>query len=152
MAGDPRLELLEGAAKELGQRAGFDAGERLVQHFGGQRVFVPKKMRPRSRFWATLGPIAASELSKMYGGEHINVPTGTSASHKQRRRQIERYLRSHGDPASVSKDRVAEAFHVNRRTVQRVRAAIRSEGALSQFDLFDTGAQPAGLQQSRQRD
>lgn len=143
MTGDPRLELLDGAAKELAREAGFDAGERLLEHFGGQRVFVPKKMRPRSRFWETLGPKAAQVLSDLFGGDYITVPTGAEAqrrlSGRKMRRQIAAYLSAERDPKKRTKDHVAATFHCNRRTVQRVRAALGQPAeATDQADLFLT--------------
>lgn len=142
MVGDPRLDLLDGAAKELAREAGFDAGERLLEHFGGQRVFVPKKMRPRSRFWETLGPKAAQALSDLFGGDYITVPTGAEAqrrlSSQKMRRQIAAYLSAQRDPKKRTKDHVAATFHCNRRTVQRVRAALaRPTESSDQTDLFE---------------
>ena len=142
MVGDPRLDLLDGAAKELAREAGFDAGERLLEHFGGQRVFVPKKMRPRSRFWETLGPKAAQILSDLFGGDYITVPTGTEAqrrlSGRKMRRQIAAYLAAQTDPKKATKDHVASKFNCNRRTVQRVRVALgRPATPTDQADLFE---------------
>lgn len=141
-ARDPRLELLDGVAKELAAVAGFDAGERLLEHFGGQRVYVPEKMRPDSRFWDTLGPNAARALAKICGGDHIDVPTGSEAqrrlSAKKMRRQISAYLAAQKDPKKTTKDHVAATFNCNRRTVQRVRAAMGQPAQPgNQADLFE---------------
>jgi hypothetical protein len=138
---DPRLELLDGVAKALAKVAGFDAGERLITHFGGQRVFVPRTVRPRSRLWQQLGPIAAKALATLRGGEHIDVPTGSEARRRLNdvrvRLQIESYLKAQGNPAAVSKDQVAERFKVNRRTVQRVRVALQAPRDDKQGSLFE---------------
>ena len=147
MAPDPRLELLDGAAKELAREAGFDAGERLLEHFGRQRVCVPHKMRPRSRFWETLGPNAAKVLSRLFGGDYITVPTGSKAqrrlSARKMRRQVAAYLAAQRDPKMMTKDHVAATFRCNRRTVQRVRVAIGPPTEHSdQSGLFEKRLKP----------
>jgi len=146
-APDPRLELLDGVAKELAAVAGFAAGERLIEHFGGQRVYVPEKMRPNSRFWDKLGPNAAKALAEICGGDHIDVPTGSEAqrrlSARTKRRQISAYLAAQKDPKKRTKDHVAATFRCNRRTVQRVRAAIGQPAPpSSQADLFEKRSKP----------
>ncbi|MBX9944916.1 MAG: hypothetical protein K2Y40_12610 [Reyranella sp.] len=136
------MDKLDGVARALARVAGYDAGVRLVTGFGGQRVFVPRTIRQRSRFWDVLGPTACRELAKLFGGEHITVPTGLGAERRlsdaRRRRQVEAFLRAHKDPRLVSKDKVAEALKVHRRTVQRVRVAMTRQTEPSpQGSLFE---------------
>ena len=135
-APDPRLKDLEGCALELAREAGFDAGERLIVQFGGQRLFVPRKMRPSSPMWDALGPITAKKLAELFGGNYIDVPTGAGITQAKRTRQIRAFLA--GQNLQASKNKVAKLFKVNRRTVQRHRAALKHpedspQGALA-FD------------------
>lgn len=120
---DPRLSSLPPIARQLAEKAGFDAGERLVLEFAGQRVFVPKKMRPRSVLWKKLGPLSAKALAEIFGGEYIEVPTGEGLSTAKRARQIRTFLK--GEGRGKSKNVIAGKFKVNRRTVQRHREFLR---------------------------
>ena len=123
IAADPRLTTLPPIARQLAEKAGFDAGERLLLHFAGQRVFVPKKIWPRSILWEKLGPLSAKALSDIYGGDYIDVPTGAGLSTAKRARQIRNYLSSEG--RGQSKNQIASTFEINRRTVQRHRVWLR---------------------------
>lgn len=132
-APDPRLTNLPGVARELAVKAGYDAGERLVLHFAGQRVFVPKKIWPRSKLWKLLGPLTAKALAELFGGDTIEVPTGEGLTVAKRKLQIRNYLQ--GEGRQQSKNEIAGTFRVNRRTVQRHRAWLgrvrdRRQGAL----------------------
>ena len=66
------LKRLDGVAKELAAAASFDAGERLFEHFGGQRVYVPEKMWPGSRFWEALGRTRPRRYRRS-AGENIST-------------------------------------------------------------------------------
>ena len=130
---DPRIAELPGVARQLAVAAGYDAGERLLLQFAGQRVFVPKKIWPRSKLWKLLGPLTAKALTELFGGDYIDVPTGEGLTVAKRTRQIRNYLQ--GEGRQQSKNQVAGTFHVNRRTVQRHRAWLgrardRRQGAL----------------------
>jgi DNA-binding NarL/FixJ family response regulator len=117
---DPRLANLDGVARELGEEAGYDAGERLVLHYAGQRIYVPEKMRPKSDLWDALGPIAAKTLARLFGGTHIEVPTGENLSRRKRVAQARALLAGAGQGAS--KNQVAAQLGIHRRTVQRHRS------------------------------
>ena len=124
---DPRLSLLEGTARELARAAGFDAAERLMLHFGGQRVFVPRRMRPRSPLFGALGREAALKLAELFGGEYIEVPIGKALSTAKRLAAIASFKGSHNE--------AARAFGCTRRWVRMVRAGARPD--LRQAGLFD---------------
>lgn len=120
---DPRLADLTGPVLELAKEAGFDAAVRLMVNFGGQRLYVPRKMRPRrpgSRprlnevdFVGALGLQAARELASLYGGEHIEIPLGASLKVRQRRAQVANF--------KGSNNQAIQTFGLHRRTIQRLR-------------------------------
>jgi hypothetical protein len=56
---------------------GIDAAKKLVSHFGGRRVYVPRQpMADNHEFVVALGRRAADVLRDEYGGESLIVPVG----------------------------------------------------------------------------
>ena len=135
-ARDPRLADLVGPALELAQVAGFDAAVRLMVNFGGQRLYVPRKMRPRRAnkrqalneidFVTALGWDAAKALAGLYGGEHIEIPLGKLLKEGQRRLQVANF--------KGSNNQAIQTFGLHRRTVQRLR---HGQEDANQGSLFD---------------
>jgi len=129
---DPRIGHLIGVARELAIKSGYEAGERLIDNFGGQRLYVPRKPQPRraSRrqvlkevdFITAIGADAAETLAVMYGGEHIEVPLRSSLLLKR----MTDFLLSTPAP---SINQVVAKFDVHRRTVQRLRAQLRRQAS-----------------------
>lgn len=131
-AKDPRVAELVGIARELGRAAGFEAAEALMLHFGGQRLYVPAKMRPSSPFWKVLGRDAALALAAIANrggsnrsGVDIEIPMGSKLLMARRKAAIGAF--------KGSKNQAAAAFRLSRRTVQRYRSASR-DGAGPLFD------------------
>jgi hypothetical protein len=128
---DPRIAELVGIARELALVAGFAAAEELMFHFGGQRLEIPKKMRPESPFWKVLGEDAAKKLAEIADRPRpdgnasdgkIDIPRGSRLMMAQRRAAIAGF--------DGSKNEAAARFGVHRRTVQRYRGGKRSIGPL----------------------
>jgi hypothetical protein len=129
---DPRIDDLVGIARELALVAGYEAAEKLMLHFGGQRLYIPDKMRPRSPFWKVLGPEAAKQLAIIaaqprQNGEardnQVDIPLGSRLLQAKRKAAIATF--------DGSKNRAASVFKVSRRTIQRYRRKMR------QPTLFD---------------
>lgn len=122
-AADPRLADLVGPARELAKVAGFDAAVRLMVNFGGQRLYVPRKMRPRRAskrqalndidFITAIGREAAKALADLYGGEHIEIPLGSALQDKQIAQQVANF--------KGSINQAIRKFGLHRRTIQRLR-------------------------------
>lgn len=134
MTKDARIAELVGIAREFALAAGFEAAEQLMLHFGGQRVYVPIKMRPSSPFWKVLGRSAALKLAEIAthgesqgSGAEIEVPIGSRLLMARRKAAIAGF--------KGSKNQAAAAFRCSRRTVQRYRSAAQ-EGAGPLFDCI----------------
>lgn len=128
---DPRIDFLVGIVREFAQAAGYDAAETLMFHFGGQRLYVPQKMRPTSPFWPVLGPEAAKTLSRVANkggaqgsGVEVEIPRGSRLMLARRNAQLAGF--------EGSKNQAALKFGVHRRTVQRYR-----QKAPVKLPLFD---------------
>lgn len=128
---DPRIASLDGIARELALEAGYDAAIRLMQHFGGQRHYIPDKIRRSSPFWQKLGPeiarvlpLCAARLGGSNGRQNeVDIPTGSRLERAKRKAAIADF--------AGSKNQAAATFHVSRRTVQRYRKKSK------QLDMFN---------------
>ena len=126
---DPRVDELVGIARDLARVAGFEAAEARMLHFGGQRIYVPEKMRPKSEIWKALGPAAAKALAAIVaarpgGVSPIDVPLGGQLRAARRKEAIRAF--------NGSKNKAAAAFQCSRRTVQRYRN--REPASMPLFD------------------
>jgi hypothetical protein len=133
---DPRLELLVGIARELAEVSDYDAAVRLMTAFGGQRIFVPARIRPKSRLYQVLGPHAAQELAKLIAplGKDIDVPLGGLINARARRRALANLVAAQEQlpPAERrSKNQIAAEMGIHYKTVQKARHANREQRALS---------------------
>ena len=72
-AHDPRIELLPGQLRPVAMLAGVDGVELLVEHFGGQRLYVPRVV-PSAAVAHKCGEAVARALHECYGGDYIVVP------------------------------------------------------------------------------
>ena len=58
---------------------GYDATLRLVEEFGGTRVFVPAKPTERSRVAQAIGLASAQLLAREFSGLELRVPAPQGA-------------------------------------------------------------------------
>ncbi len=129
---DPRIAELVGIARELAEEKGYEAAERLMLHFGGQRRAIPEKMRPRSEFWRVLGPEVAKALAAIAArpradgtarDDQVDIPLGSRLLQAKRKAAIAAF--------EGSKNRAAGVFP----GVAPDRPALPEEGAAA--DVFD---------------
>lgn len=79
---------------EMAAHIGVVATLRLVDRFGGMRVYIPKDpdrakaYEDRGTFADAIGSGAAELLSRAYGGEDIQIPTGRYAVSRAKRAPI----------------------------------------------------------------
>lgn len=84
---DPRIDLLPGAIRPVAEICGFDDVEKLIEAFGGMRLYVPRAgvlMSVASR----CGAAVAEALSQCYGGECVVLPVARTLKAAQRRAMI----------------------------------------------------------------
>lgn len=86
----------------------------LFDEFAGRRVYVPQTVKPGHRLSELLGFENAVKLSKKYGGDRLEIPTGR-VSRPLKRAQIIliRKLRQRG----LSVGAIAQKMSITRRTV-----------------------------------
>lgn len=84
---DPRIDLLPGAIRPVAEICGFEGVERLIEAFGGTRLYVPRagvSIAVASR----CGAPVAEALSQCYGGEYVVLPVARTLKAAQRRDAI----------------------------------------------------------------
>jgi hypothetical protein len=104
---------------ELGAALGEPAVSRLIEGFGGSRIYVPHFPRPGDPLVSQLGMVAAAKLVRIYGGERLELPNPNS----RRTRILE--LRRGG----LSVDAIARQIGCTRRRVFQVLAEARPRRA-----------------------
>ncbi len=106
---------LPGSLRELADLIGIDAVWRLVQRWGGVRLFIPVTMPPEHEIAATIGPEAAEALAGHYGGDVLELAKGDHALRCLRNRAIvDQYDR--GVPAA----RLARDYGLTLRTIRSI--------------------------------
>ena len=101
---------------ELVNEIGIDAAARLIDIFGGTRLYIPHSPDEDDLLTASLGKEAALKLARIYGGDRLEVPNPTP----RRARIIE--LRETG----CSVDAIARKLGCTRRRVFQVLAEARA--------------------------
>ena len=124
IAPDPRIALLPGIVQALSHEFGYDVGEKMMMHFGGQQVSIPNRPMRRSRLYQVMGQDVAKWLSRRYGASQIEVPIGASMKAAARNRAIASHPGSHNE--------AARAAGVTRRWVRMVRRSAKTP-----LPLFD---------------
>lgn len=87
---------------------------RLVEHFGGSRVYVPMKASQGHPLIRLIGASRASALCARFGGQHINV---AHLVHRQLRTRDEEIQR--GRASGLSARELARRFGISERQVYR---------------------------------
>jgi len=125
--------------EELSAAVGEEAARKLVEAFGGARLYVPLSTASAEGLNRVIGPAAAAQLVQTFGGDRVEVPRPPS-----RRARIEG-LRRQG----LGVDAIALAAGCTRRRVFQVLAEQRAAGraALKRAARERDGG-PAGLRVS----
>lgn len=111
--------------QEIASAIGRESARKLVQNFGGQRLFVPRTMERDHEIAKAIGVEAARQLSGYFHGTHISLPVSDS-----RRRAVKELSKKTG----LTRQKIAGETGYSERQVYR----ILGEGAdAGQADLFE---------------
>jgi hypothetical protein len=95
---------------------GHDGAARLIEAFGGTRVYVPQAPEPADTLSATIGHLPACALAQIFGGDRLEVPNPPP----RRARILE--LRANG----LTINAIARTLSCTRRRVFQVIAEARA--------------------------
>jgi Homeodomain-like domain len=104
--------------KQIARSIGDDATDKLIEDFGGRRLYVPRAPGPGDQLTASIGLAAALGLARTFGGDRLMIPL--SGSNERRRIRI---LAMRSDNISVS--RIARSLRCTERYVYKVLALER---------------------------
>jgi len=111
-AAHERPSILSGLTELIGE----EAADKLLQKFGGRRLYVPHLPQLGDVLTGAIGKAAAERLSELFGGDRVDVPNPTP------RRTLIVRLRG----AGLSVDAIAGVVHCTRRRVYQVLAEARA--------------------------
>ena len=96
MTPDINIDDLPGVLQDICALIGLHHTMRLVQRYGGVRIYVPKRVEPDHELARLIGLSNAEALSGAFGGEvHFDIPKGELALKAVRNAKI-RSLRAEG--------------------------------------------------------
>ncbi len=112
------IDQLPQSAAEIVEVVGVEAALRLVEAWGGIRLYVPQQMPEDHLLVSTLGRDESDELAKCYGGECIQVPRCLHALRAVRNCRMRRE-RAKGDSPAL----LALRYRLTERQVYSILAA-----------------------------
>lgn len=119
------LEHLPERARAIAELIGMPATLKLVERFGGVRIYVPQTVPPSHALVDLLGRDAADRLAIAFGGdEHFDIPRCTLAARRVRDAQlVEDFL------GSMSHRLLAIKYQLTERGVRKIiaRAGITAD-------------------------
>lgn len=120
MSKDDRRGWLEEFRIDLGD----EAADQICAAAGGQRRYIP---RTACAGWIlhAAGADAEQWLAERFGGEELHIPLLETVRQVERRRQMGIVAAAEG----ASANELARRLGVNRRTVQRLREALRAQAS-----------------------
>lgn len=106
-------------------RCGAEIASQIIDHFGGQILYIAKKPRGGSGLLKALDPADVQKLCKALGGETLLVPVGRNSAIRKMRQSVERMVRE-----GLSTSEIARRAGCCRRTVYVVRSEMRASGEI----------------------
>lgn len=84
---DPRIQLLPGTLRPVAERCGFDAVEKLIEVYGGTRLYVPA-VAVSTAIARQCGEAVAEALRREFGGDYAVLPRARTLQALKRREAI----------------------------------------------------------------
>jgi Mor family transcriptional regulator len=86
---DIEARYLPGVLKDIAALIGLPGTLRLVEAYGGVRLYVPKRIDAEHALAQLLGVESATQLAEVYGGElHFDIPRAVVATRAARDKSI----------------------------------------------------------------
>lgn len=122
-----------GTYERIVQAVGDKAAIKLVSHYGGISVYIPKSASASGALVQLLGRMHTDALIAEFGHGALMVPMGVEENYARKRRQIAARLRQHQSHSTIARD-----LQVHVRTVERIAERLRLPARdPRQASLFD---------------
>ena len=126
---DVREEDLPGSLAEIARVIGVSATLKLIERFGGTRLYVPgaKRLTEDHVIARTIGLAAARAIVKIWGEDRLEIPRAARALRLARNRAVRR------ESSTLSVPKLALKWGLTERQIYQIRrlpvAASRGSGA-----------------------
>lgn len=126
---DEIYDLLPGILRELVDLIGLAATQKLVERYGGVRLYVPKQFDPEHALVKLIGHTAAAKLVTAFGGQdHFDIPKALSATIAVRNARIK------AEYGELSQRTLALKYDLTERQIRNILAGVAEDDG--QSDLF----------------
>jgi uncharacterized protein (DUF433 family) len=127
------LDLLPGILREFADLIGLPATLRLVESYGGVRLYVPQRLAEDHPLALLIGASAARQLADVYGGEeHFDIPRAVAIARQVRNRR----LREERDRGMSHRD-LALKYGLTERQVRNILGEAVDDRQAELFGAFD---------------
>jgi hypothetical protein len=126
------LDLLPGRVADLVEVIGLKAALVIVELRGGIRLTVPKKAAPDHWLVKHIGLEALERLSKVYGGETIEIDRCAAAMRAMLEARI-----AHEHDCGASNSELARRYGYTERGIRKLRRRVQGREPSLNYDLFD---------------
>ncbi|WP_417622180.1 hypothetical protein [Parasphingorhabdus sp.] len=111
----------------LDEVAGTNVSNRLIEAFGGQRIYIVQKITPGCKLVEVLGLDDATPVVEALGGESIDVPLGISSNTAKAHETI-KLLHLAGNLVRE----ISKVVNYSERSVYRILKEMRERGEIPQ--------------------
>ena len=109
---DERIELLPGAIRPVAELAGFEAVERLIEVYGGTRLYIPSTVVSQAIVQSCGKPVAEA-LHQCFGGDYVVLPLAKRLATARKHAAIRADKRDAGE--------IARDYKMSVNSVHRIR-------------------------------
>ena len=104
-----------GIYQDMAQTIGDDATAKLVEQYGGTRLYIPYKLNPEHPLCQLLGHETSQQLSSEYGGMTVEIPRAIMLQIRKRNELI-----MADSAAGMSQSKLARKYRLTERTIRKI--------------------------------
>lgn len=119
-ARDPEPDCLPQSVQMLIQLIGTEATTRVLQHFGGRSIYIPKRLRQSCTLLKVLQRHELQTLMQHYGGETVDLPQAGSLERHWRNLAI-----AAASAAGMSRAELVDRYGLSQRQIGNIRRRYR---------------------------
>jgi Mor family transcriptional regulator len=115
MSPDINISLLPKTLQEIAQEIGISDTLKLVRHYGGTSVYIPRKLKTDHELIAVLGLDSAIKICEKFGGyDRIEIPKAQMLTLELRNIEIL------NDKKTLSRSKVARKYGLTERQISKI--------------------------------
>ncbi|ALQ51931.1 Mor transcription activator family protein [Nitrosomonas ureae] len=131
MTSDINISLLPKTLQEIAQEIGISDTLKLVRHYGGTSVYIPRKLKVGHELIAVLGIDSATKICEKFGGyDRIEIPKAQMLTLELRNIEIL------NDKKVLSRSKVARKYGLTERQISKILHRNKHPQVIEQPALF----------------